>query len=164
MVTVGRIDRIHGMEGEVRVRIESDDPRRFMPPARFYTNLPGIPLLVLREARPGSRHLLARFAGITSREAALKLVGAELLIPERLRRQLPAGEYWPDQLIGLQVRLGSEVIGVVEDLIRGPQNRLVVSLRDGASAEVPFVQELVPDIRPEAGWIRIDPPAGLLPD
>ncbi len=163
MVTVGRIDRVHGMEGEVRVLVESDDPQRFIPPARFNTDVAGIPLLILREARSDSRRLIARFAGITTRESASRLVGADLLVPETFRRELPEGEYWPDQLIGLEVRIGSEVVGVVEDLITGPQNRLLVSLTDGASAEVPFVEALVPEINPDEGWLRIDPPTGLLP-
>lgn len=163
MVTVGRIERTHGIRGELKVRIESDNPQRFTPPARFFTDLPDVPLLVLRGARSGAGRVIAEFAGVTSREAAARLVGADLLIPESGRRRLQAGEYWPDQLIGLEVRIGSGVIGTVERLIEGPQNRLAVLLSDGSSAEVPFVEALVPEVRPEEGWLRIDPPDGLLP-
>ena len=161
MVVVGRITASHGVRGEVCVRIESDNPNRFAPSATFRTDREEVPLLVLRGARPGPRGLIAEFAGITSVDAASRLVGANLLIRVEARRQLEPGEFWPDQLIGLEVRVGSEAVGVVEDLISGPQDRLVVSRRDGLTAEVPFVEPLVPEINPGRGWLRIEPPDGL---
>lgn len=161
MVVVGRITRSHGVRGEVCVLIESDNPGRFVPSATFRTNRERIPMLVLRRARTGPKGLIAEFAGINSLDAAGRLVGAELLIRADERRELEPGEFWPDQLVGLQVRIGSDVIGVVEDVIPGPQDRLVVSYRDGSTAEVPFVAPLVPEVDLDGGWVRIEPPDGL---
>ncbi|WP_420613153.1 ribosome maturation factor RimM [Candidatus Spongiisocius sp.] len=161
-VVVGRIVSLHGKDGAVRVRVESDHPQRFIPPARFRTGLPDVPLLVLRSVRAPSGDPIAEFAGITSAEQAARLVGADLLIKEGERRDLEPGEYWPDQLIGLVVRVGSDTVGVVEDLIEAPQDRLAVRCGDGALAEVPFVEPLVPEIDLAGGWIRLDPPEGLL--
>ena len=161
MVVVGRITRSHGVRGEVCVRIESDNPGRFVPSATFRTNHAQAALLVLRSARPGPNGLIAEFAGVTSVAAATRLVGADLLIRADQRRRLEPGEFWPDQLVGLEVRIGSEVIGVVEDVIPGPQDRLVVSRWDGARVEVPFVEPLVPEVSLHGGWVRIEPPDGL---
>ena len=47
-------------------------------------------------------------------------------------------------------------------MILGPQDRLAVSLRSGAAVEVPFVAALVPEVDLAGGWLRIDPPRGLL--
>lgn len=162
MVTVGLITRTHGVRGEVYVRVESDHPERFIPPARYHTNLPATPLLILRGARPGNHGLIAEFAGITSLEAASRLVGVDLLIPENDRRRLGVGEYWPDQLVGLEVRIGKAPVGLVADVILGPQDRLVVTRPDGKGGEVPFVESLVPEIDLDGGWLRIEPPDGLL--
>ncbi|MCE2528930.1 MAG: 16S rRNA processing protein RimM [Acidimicrobiia bacterium] len=159
---VGQIVSLHGMDGGVRVRVESDHPQRFVPPARFRTGLPDAPLLVLRSVRAGSGDPIAEFAGVTSAEQAKRLVGADLLINETDRRALEPGEYWPDQLIGLNVRVGSSIVGVVDDLIEAPQDRLVVRCHDGSVAEVPFVQPLVPEVDLAGGWLRLDPPEGLL--
>ena len=161
-VVVGRIVGVHGIGGAVRVRVESDHPQRFVPPARFLTGLPDAPLLVLRSIRTRSRTPIAEFAGITSADQAKRLVGADLLINERDRRRLEPGEYWPDQLIGLEVRVGSSTVGVVEDLIEAPQYRLLVTCDDGSAAEVPFVEALVPEVDVTGGWLRLDPPDGLV--
>jgi 16S rRNA processing protein RimM len=42
------------------------------------------------------------------------------------------------------------------------QDLLVVRLADGGEALVPFVEEVVPEVDPQAGRVVIDPPAGLL--
>lgn len=144
------------------VRVESDQPDRFTPPAFFRTGRGADPLLVLTEARPGPKGLIARFAGVTTLEAASELVGADLLIDADERGPLRPDEFWPDQLIGLEVRIGPERAGKVDDVILGPQDRLAVSLRSGAAAEVPFVAALVPEVDLAGGWLRIDPPDGLL--
>lgn len=159
---VGRIVGVHGIGGAVRVRVESDHPQRFVPPARFLTCLPDAPLLVLRSMRARSGDPIAEFAGITSAEQAKRLIGADLLIKERDRRRLEPGEYWPDQLIGLEVRVGSSTVGVVEDLIDAPQDRLLVKCHDGSEVEIPFVEALVPEVDVTGGWLRLDPPEGLL--
>ena len=162
MVQVGRITHLHGVRGEVRVRVESDNPERFAPRSVFHTDLAHARLLILREARGGSKDLIAGFAGFASADEAAGLLGGNLLIREPERRDLEPGEFWPDQLVGLEVRKGSEAIGVVKDVIQGPQDRLAVSLGKGAVVEVPFVEALVPEVDQAEGWLRIDPPAGLL--
>ena len=161
MAVVGRITRPHGIRGEVCVLSESDNPDRFVPSATFHTNHAEVRLLVLRTARPGPNGLIAEFAGITSLDGASRLVGTELLIRAAERRELEPGEFWPDDLVGLQVRVGSETIGIVDDVVLGPQDRLVVAHRDGSTAEVPFVEALVPEVDPARGWVRIEPPEGL---
>lgn len=161
-MVVGQIVSLHGKDGAVRVRVESDDPQRFVPPARFRTGLPDAPLLVLRNIRTPSGDPIAEFAGVTSAEQAERLVGADLLINDTERRALESGEYWPDQLIGLEVRVGSSTVGVVDDLIEAPQDRLLVKCHDGSVAEVPFVEPLVPEVDVTGGWLRLDPPEGLL--
>lgn len=161
-VAVGRIVRCRGVGGEVLVRVESDHPDRFTPPAYFHAEGGPAGLLVLVEARSSPKGLIARFAGVTTRQAASELVGADLLIEADERGPLRPDEFWPDQLIGLEVRIGSEQAGRVDDVILGPQDRLAVSLRSGAAVEVPFVAALVPEVDLAGGWLRIDPPRGLL--
>lgn len=161
-VAVGRIVRCRGVGGEVLVRVESDHPDRFEPPAYFRVDRGPAGLLVLVEARSSPKGLIARFAGITTRQAASELVGADLLIEADERGPLRPDEFWPDQLIDLEVRIGSEQAGRVDDVILGPQDRLAVSLRNGAAVEVPFVAALVPEVDLAGGWLRIDPPLGLL--
>ena len=162
-MVVGRVTRVHGAAGAVRVRVESDHPQRFVPRARFRTRLADFPLLVAKSVRADSAGAITEFAGITSPEQAARLVGADLFITTQERRPLQPGEFWPDQLSGLEARVGSVAFGVVTDLVDAPQPRLVIARPGKPSVEVPFVSPLVPEVNLAEGWLRLDPPPGLLP-
>ena len=163
-MVVGRIGRPHGTAGEVLLRPDSDFPQRFTPSALFNTDHPDFPTLVLRAVRPGSKGLIVAFAGVVTRQAAARLTGCELWISPRRRRPLAPGEFWPDSLEGLAVRVGAEEIGRVTGVEEGRQHRLVVTRQDGAVGEVPFVEELIPEVDLEGGWLRMTEFPGLFPE
>ena len=77
--------------------------------------------------------------------------------------------WYAHELIGLRaVRAlpGAEPqhLGEVVDLEPGvAQDRIVVRTPDGEEVAVPFVEQLVPGIDPEAGVVTLDPPGGLFP-
>jgi len=86
--------------------------------------------------RPQGRSVVARLARIDDRDQAARLVGREIAIDRDQLATLPQGEYYWDQLIGLQVvnRLGEslgEVWGMMETgandvlLVRGERERLI---------------------------------------
>lgn len=85
--------------------------------------------------------------------------------------------WYPDQLIGLEVLqvddsaaakaadydgVEAHLIGHASDLdLDSPQTLLQIELTDGRKVLLPFVEELVPIVDPDEGYILIDPPAGL---
>jgi 16S rRNA processing protein RimM len=160
-VSVGVITRTHGVRGQVYVRVDSDNPDRFSPSSRFRTNHERYGRLVVREARPGPHGLIVGFAGVTSIELAEELRGLELHIDASERRVLDDGEFWPDQLLGLEVRGPAGRIGTVERVQDGPQARLVIVTDDDQVGEVPFVEALVPVVNLQEGWLTVDLPEGL---
>lgn len=107
--------------------------------------------------------VLVRFAGISDRNTAEELRDTDLTIAGGERRELGDDEFWPDELIGLQVRLPSgETVGSVTGFVPGDaQDRLVLQV--GADQiEIPFVREIVPEVGVDHGFLVVDPPAGLL--
>lgn len=109
--------------------------------------------------------LLVRFAEVPDRTAAEALTGEFLFIGESERRDLTDDEYWPDDLIGLEVVLvDGTAIGTVEDVIEGAaQYRLVVRSEKGVF-EVPFVAALVPEVDLEGRRIVLADIPGLIPE
>ncbi len=139
---------------------DSDDPERFVVGGRFVTRLERE--LIISSVKPyRDKGLLIRFEGVSSREAAESLRGQLLTVDREERRDLGAGEFWPEQLEGLAaVTPAGELLGTVERVEFGPgQDRLVVATPDGEEVLVPFVSEVVGD--PEDGRIVIDAPEGL---
>jgi 16S rRNA processing protein RimM len=152
--------KAHGLSGEVVVIPETDDQRRFAR-GRFVYTRDGR-LLTVRNNKPGGRGWLVSFEEIGDRERAEALVGLELVIDSRDRRLLGSNEFWPDQLVGLEVRdRAGHLIGQVTNVDdSSDQARLLIAI-PGSEVEVPFVDELVPSVELEQGYLVLDPIPGL---
>ncbi len=160
-VLVGRIGRPHGLNGTVYVWPDTDDPHRFVPGSRVLVE--GRGEMEVENAHTHLERLLVTFAEVSDRVSAEKLRGAEVYIEERRRRALKTEEFWPDELEGLAVRTQS---GALVGLVRGVewagvQDRLVIETEAGLR-EVPFVDELVPSVNLEEGYLTLVDLPGLL--
>lgn len=159
-VLVGHITHPHGLDGFLVVVPESDDPNRFRNGARFWTEAGD---LTIRRTRSFDAKLHIAFEGFDDRNAAEALSGLDLYISAPERRVLLPGEFWPDDLVGLEARLpDGSVIGLVASVVVGEaQSRLVIDTARG-EREVPFVVELVPAVDLDRGFVVVAAIDGLL--
>src|SRR5665811_709391 len=120
-IEVGRISRAHGVRGDVRVTLCTDNPDRFVVGAVMYgvAGRSG-----LRRAEPERVPLeiesmkgmddspIVKFAGVESRTDAEGLRGLVLQVPAAELPELDEGEFYSFELEGLEVRsLDGEVVG-----------------------------------------------------
>ena len=177
-LTAAIVGPAHGLRGEVILDVRSDDPEVLTPGARLDVAGRGTAVTV-RSIRVHKDRVLASFEEYVSREDAEALRGARLLVEEHEEEDA----WYPKDLVGLEARLAEgnglglpagQVIGKVVDVLDSAQTllkiRLVSPVRDAVTGEVtestalvPFVDELVPDIDLEEGYLTIDPPGGLIP-
>jgi len=103
------------------------------------------------------------FVGVDDRNTSETLKGVQLVIDAADRRNLGVGEWWPEDLVGCSaIDVSGATVGeVVEVIFAGVQDRLVVMRPDGARAEVPFVEALVPSVDMEERVVTLDLPEGL---
>lgn len=152
LLEVGRIDKVHGLQGEVVVTLTSDRTERLAPGSRLWVGDAEREVLT---SRPHQQRWLVRFAGAERREDVEALRGAVL-------RAAPLdaddGSLWVHELIGATVTLpdGTEV-GTVTAVQENPAHDLLVL--DGGDL-VPVV--FVTDGSDLPGRVVIDPPEGLL--
>lgn len=119
----------------------------------------------VRTVRATDREFLVRFEGVEDRSQAEALQGESLMIEASARRSLGPDEYWPDELVGLEVEslATGERLGRVVAYIEGVgQDRLQI-VWDGEAVEVPFVEALVPEVDVEEGVVRIHLLDGIIP-
>lgn len=153
VVRAGRLGRPTGLKGFLGLYVEDEDLVYFDPGSMV---LVGERALSVRAIRRGAKGHEVAFTDIMDRESAESIRGSEVFVAER--RSLAEGEYWPEDLIGLDVRPGG---GQVVDVVHGPaQDRLVVE-RDGQRFEVPFVDELVPVVDIDGGHVEVVEIEGL---
>lgn len=146
-MSIGKVVRVHGLRGEVRVRSLSDVPGRFETLAQVMAEGPDgarRPLAV-RGARPIGNDYLVSFEGIDAPEAATRLVGSLLQITEDQATPLPEGQYYQHDLVGMAVRTEEGTpVGTLADIFpTGANEVFVVRRADGREQLIPATKEVV---------------------
>lgn len=160
-LTVGRIGGSHGVRGEMRMRLLTDDPDHLVTVKRVFLGERDTPI-VLENIRFTNDGALIKLAGTDSPEDAAKLSGLAVKIAGVDARPLAEGEYFLFQLIGLKAESETgEALGTVVDLIEtGAHDVLVIGERPGTAEQllVPNHPEFVLEMLPEESRIVIRPP------
>ncbi|MDQ0673261.1 16S rRNA processing protein RimM [Pseudarthrobacter siccitolerans] len=160
---VARIGKPHGIRGEVTVQVLTDAPGdRFVPGTEFVVEPASAGPLTVISARWNKDILLLGFEEIETRNEAETLRGAKLFIEtEELDEDDDEGWY-EHELVGLEARVGSRVVGKVAALNTMPvQDLLVVTTPGGEEILIPFVEQIVPEVNIEEGFVLLTPPDGL---
>lgn len=151
---VGRIDRPHGLRGELIVTLTTTELDRIAPGALLYAG--DRELCVASSSRHKHRYIVA-FSTINGRDQADELVGAVLSADHVGDVDLDPDAFWVHELIGAEVVDGAgTAYGSVTAVQANPASDLLV-LESGALVPLTFVVRWVN--RPTR--LEIDPPAGL---
>lgn len=154
LLEVGRVDKAHGLRGEVVVALTTDRTERVAPGARLWVG--DVEREVLRSG-PHQHRWIVAFVGVDGREEAEALRGLVLSAPPV---EADEGSMWVHELVGAEVALpDGTVAGRVEAVQDNPAHELLV-LDSGALVPVVFVTD--PSGLPAR--VVVDPPEGLLDD
>ncbi|MGH3654771.1 ribosome maturation factor RimM [Glutamicibacter sp.] len=161
---VARIGKPHGIRGEVTAQVMTDTPEeRFTAGEELIVVDGPVKTLTIENARWNKTILLLSFKEIADRNQAETLRGARLEIEVSDEPEDDSDEWYEHELLDLKVMLDGEQVGVITALRTNPaQDLLVFEDADGQEIYLPFVDEFVPEVDPEAGIVVITPPAGLL--
>ena len=110
----------------------------------------------VREARAHSGTVVARLAGLESREQALALRGQEVCVRRDALPQAEEGHYYLDDLVGLEVvNEQGERLGVVKRLFtNGAQD--VMEVAGDRTRLMPWVPSVVKQVDLGRGRIRVE--------
>ncbi len=179
-IEVGRVSRPHGVHGEVRIVPSTDNPERFTPDSVLYARpgrlgVAGPRLreqmrLTVSAVRGAEGFPILRFGEVGDRDAAEALRGYVLEIRSSQLPELGEDEFYPFDLIGLDVRDESgTVVGRVTDVVDSPAHALLQVTSGSDSTEeaagglspteelVPFVRAAVPVVALAEGYLVLSP-------
>jgi len=106
--------------------------------------------LGIEESAAAGSALVIRFTGFDSPETVAELRGAELLINRKNAAPLNPGEYYVEDLKGLEVAGADEILGHISGIIEGGGGDLAeIRLKNGKSKLVPFRKEFFSEINLE---------------
>jgi 16S rRNA processing protein RimM len=156
-LAIGTIVGTHGLDGELRVRLSTDDPDHLLDLDHLLVGEKRTPLTI-ETIRFHRGMALIRFDEITDIETAERLRGAVLRIAGSDARPLAENEFYLYQVVGIEARTESgEVIGTVTDVIETGANLVfVVKSADGANEELfPSIPQVVLELKPDERYMVV---------
>lgn len=160
-ILIGKIVNAVGLKGEVKVYNYSDSPEIYEETPAIYVD---DTLMEVRSVRMQKNMVVLGLVGINDRTAAEKAKGSELFVTEADLPELPEGEYYVRDLIGMEAILedGSH-LGTLTDVIQNTaQDIFEIETDEGKQVLVPRVPAFVLDIDLESRRVTLRLIEGML--
>lgn len=163
-LVIGKILKPHGVRGEVRVAPVTELPERFTWLETIYIGTVNPQEVVVENARFHNEIILLKLAGVDNREAALKLRGQLLQVPESEGIPLEEGEYYLYQLEGLAVFSDqAEPLGRLTQVIETGANNVFVVVGEKGELLIPDTADVIQEIDFDTGRMTVHIIPGLRP-
>jgi 16S rRNA processing protein RimM len=157
LLAVGVVTSPHGVRGEVRVKSFSGSIENWKKLRDATLGKGGERRAVhISSLRSVSGGALVRIEGCDSPEAARKLVGWELWVEREYACSLSAGEYYTADLCRCSVfHRGKRIGGVLSIIDAGSRQLLEISVENGRTVLVPFIERFFGTVDIDAGRIEL---------
>jgi len=163
MIVLGRITAPFGIRGWLKVQAYGDGQEAWCAMPSWWLAKDGDAAakdwrtIALQQASTHGKGLVAKFAAVDDRDAALALVGFYVGAP---REALPVNAedeyYWAD-LVGLEVvNEAGERLGRVQSLLESGANAVLCVVDGDQERLLPFVAQVVRKVDRASGLIRVD--------
>lgn len=162
-LVVGEILKAWGFNGEVKVKIISDYPKRLVKHKTVYIgkNARAFPV---ERARLHSGYALMKFTGYDTPESVAKLRGEIVQIPLEEAAPLKKNQYYQHQLIGLDVFTAKgELLGTLAEILEtGANDVYLVRSPEGKEILLPAIQSVIQKIDLPAHSMTVELMPGML--
>lgn len=169
-LTLGKVDRPHGIRGELRMRVFTDYPERLAQLDFIYLARDeqgkGAQRHDIEAVRAHQDHLLLKLVNVSDRSEAELLRSQFVLIDLAHAVPLEDDEFYLYELIGMEVVMeDGQTLGTISDIIETGANDVYV-VRGDVHGEVlvPIHDETLLGIDVASGCVTVRLPEGLLPE
>ncbi len=164
---IGEIVAPFGLKGEMKVRLETDFPKRFAHLQQVCLRWPdgAARLADVEGARLHKGQILLTLRGVSSIDEAEPLRNVLVQVRGQDAVRLPANEFYIHDLVGSEVvTLEGRVLGRLTTILRGEANDVYVIGEGKNEILLPAVKEVVREVDVANRRITVAPTPGLLPD
>ncbi len=164
LVTLGRVVGVFGVRGWLKVRSYTEPKTNILKYSPWFLRRDsGVEAVELAGGRRHGGVVIAHLAGCDRREDAGAWVGADIAVPRDQLPQLPTGEHYWSDLIGLDVETVDGIrLGHVDHMLETGANDVLVVTDTQARTErlIPYVVGVVVvEVDLQRRLIRVDWPA-----
>ena len=165
---IGQVAGAHGVRGELKVQILTEDARRFGLLEQVFLGLEDEEPVAwpLEGYRLHKGQALLKLRGCGDRTAAAAMRGYLVQVPRKEAIPLEDGEYFEHQILGLEVwTAAGEPLGKVVDILYTAANEVYVVQGPNLGRRellIPAIEDVVLEVDLEAGRLVIELLEGLL--
>lgn len=162
-LVVGKFHRPHGIRGDLLFSVITDFPERLKPGTALYVGEEKFELFISR-LKSHNIGLIFGFKGIENPEAARRYVNKLVYVKSAKLPELPAGEYYHHQIIGMLVideALG-ELGRISEILITGANDVYVVQSANDNEILIPALKNVIKKVDLGNETMMVQLPEGLV--
>lgn len=143
LIEIGHVLGAHGVQGQIKVFSRTSPRENIVNYSPWLIEHDGVTTSVNVRGNVQGKNVIARIDGVTSRDQAHDMTGAKILIHKNQLPELPDGDYYWDQLVGLQVISTSGVqLGRIHHMLETGANDVMVVEGDRERL-IPFVMDHV---------------------
>lgn len=158
-VLIGRLQRAHGVAGEIVLGLSTDFPERIKSGKVIYLGRDHWPRKI-SGARQFHENLLITMEGVYNREEASELTNMEVFVRTSDLPSLPDGRFYHHQLIGLKaIREDGTPIGEIREIMEtGANDVYVVVDTNGHETLLPAIDGVIGPIDLDKRTMVVNPP------
>lgn len=158
---IGRLQKTHGIKGEIAMRVITQYPERIRVGKVLFLGEEHKEFSI-SSIRWKNDLMLIGFDGFDNPEEAAKLTNLEVFSPTRNLPRLPKGQYYHHQLIGLKVWQEQEYLGELIEILETGANDVYVIQTEGAEELlIPAIPDVIKEIDIDAGTMQVQLLEGL---
>lgn len=163
-LVVGKLGKPHGVRGEIVMDVYTEFPERLAPGVTVFVGS-HYQAVQISKTRPHSRGMLLGFEGYQSRDEVASLRNMLVHVRTADRPELPEGDYYHHQLLGLHVidENGAEIGRITAIIDTGANDVYVIQNESGEEVLIPGIESVVKDIDLEKNRVTIHLLPGLMP-
>ena len=164
-VLIGKIVGVHGITGTNKFKSFAESLSVFQPGQSVLVrdNRNRETRVELNWVKAHTRTPLISFKGVTDRDGAEALIGAEMFIPETELPELDEDTFYWFELIGIDVyTTQEEYLGRITSIFPTGSNDVYVVKDKKKEVLIPALESVVIDIDLELKLLRVDLPEGLV--
>ena len=146
LLEIGRIIRPHGLAGRMKVLsyLESQDVLNALAELFIGRRAHEATVFPLHAVQKGREFFILTLGGIEDKNAASKMVGLSVWMPSEAMKELPDGEYYWHEIIGLEVvTQEGRILGKIESVFPTGSNDVYVCRGMGKEILLPAIGDVI---------------------
>jgi 16S rRNA processing protein RimM len=157
---IGQINGLFGVQGWVKIFSHSFPRENILTYRPWHIQVDGVwTTLDILKGRKQGKTIVAQLKGVNNREVARAYIGVEIYIERAQLPKLAAGEYYWDELIGLQVSNQQGIIlGEITQMVdTGSNNVMVIKAKNNQKEHwVPYIEPFLIAVEMDKRQILVD--------